>query len=119
MNLSDVRGEDALDAMADLLDPVTKIAADKEFANLYQSKPLLFSVKYALKNHKKEILEILAIMNCEDPDTFNPGFWELPKMVFEVLDDENVRSLFQSQQMKKSNDSSFAVMQNTKETEEM
>ena len=114
MKLSQMRGKEAIDALADLLDPVTEIVADKEFEKIYKSKPLLFSVKYILKHHQDSILTILAIMNGEDPDYFEPKFWQLPKMVMEVLE---VKSLFQSQQMKNLNDNSFAVMQNTKETE--
>ena len=119
MKLSNLRGEDAIDTMADLIEPITEIASDKEFEKLYKSKPLLFSVKHCLKHHKKSVLEILAIMNCEDPDYFEPKFWEIPKMIFDVLDDENVKALFTSQQMKNSNDTSFVAIQNTKETETM
>lgn len=117
MKLSQMRGKEAIDALADLLDPVTEIVADKEFEKIYKSKPLLFSVKYILKHHQDSILTILAIMNGEDPDYFEPKFWQLPKMIMEVLEDEDVKSLFQSQQMKNLNDNSFAVTQNIKETE--
>lgn len=117
MKLSNLRGEDAIDTMADLIEPITEIASDKEFEKLYKSKPLLFSVKHCLKHHKKSVLEILAILNCEDPDYFDPKFWEIPKMIFDVLDDENVKSLFLSQQMSNSSDTSSAVVENSEETE--
>ncbi len=117
MKISNLRGEDAIDTMADLIEPITAIASDKDFEKLYKSKPLVFAVQYCLKHHKKEILEILAIINCEDPDYFDPKFWEIPKMIFDVLDDENVKSLFLSQQMSNLNDISSAVMENSKETE--
>lgn len=119
MKISNLRGEDAIDKMADLIEPITAIASDKDFEKLYKSKPLVFAVQHCLKHHKKEIMEILAIMNCEDPDYFDPKFWEIPKMIFELLEDENVKSLFTSQQMKNSNDTSFVAIQNTKETETM
>lgn len=117
MKISNLRGEDAIDKMADLIEPITAIASDKDFEKLYKSKPLVFSVQHCLKHHKNEILEILAIINCEDPDYFNPKFWEIPKMIFDVLDDENVKSLFLSQQMSDLNDISSAVVENSKETE--
>jgi hypothetical protein len=119
MKISNLRGEDAIDKMADLIEPITIIASDKEFENLYNSKPLIFAVKHCLKNHKHEVLEILAIINCEEPDNFNPKFWELPKMVLEVLADEDVKSLFTFQQMQNSNDTSFAAVELTKEKETM
>lgn len=117
MKISKLQGEDAIDVLAELLEPITEIACDKEFERLYKSKPLVFAAKHCLKHHKKSVLKILALVNCEDPDYFSPKFWELPKMLIDVLSDEDVKSLFISQQMSNLDDTSSVAVDNIKETE--
>lgn len=116
MKLSELQDGDALEVYAELLDPVTKIAADKEFQEIYNSKkPYLFMVKHLLKNHKEETMEILAIANGKKKEEFHANFWEIPKMIKEIWDDANFQNLFQLQQMTNSNDTSSVAMENTKE----
>jgi hypothetical protein len=119
MKISKVEGAEALDVWADLLEPITAIASDKEFEKLYKSKPLVFAVKYVMKNHKSEILEVLALMQGEDVETFRPSFFELPKMIFELLNDKDIQELFQSQQIVTKDDSLSAVTQSGEGPETM
>lgn len=116
MKLSELKDGDALEVYAELLDPVTKIAVDKEFQELYNSnKPYLLIIKHLLKNHKDETMEILAIVNGKKKEEFHANFWEIPKMIKEIWDDANFQNLFQLQQMTNSNDTSSVAMENTKE----
>lgn len=76
-----------------------------------------------MKKKKKEILEILAVMHGENPETFSPSLIELPIMLVnlinEVQNNEELMSLFRSQHQMISNVSFGAVMGNTEETEIM
>lgn len=115
MKLSDIKGEEALDVLADIIDPITDICTDSEFkAMIDAKKPKLLAVKYLLKNHKKDVLTVLAIINQKDVNTFKPNLIELPMMVLDVLNDEEVMKLFQYAEVEKDSDFSTPAMEITK-----
>lgn len=94
MKLSEIKGERALEVLVDLIDPVTLIAADEEIVNTYKSKaPKILLVKKLIENHKKEVLTILAILNDENPETYEPSLIELPKMLLDLVHDEELMNL--------------------------
>ena len=119
MKLSDIKGEKALDVLAELVDPVTLIIADKEIAAIYRSnKPKILLVKKLIHKHKKEVLTILAILNEEDPKKFEPSLIELPIMLLELLNDEELQNLFTSQGQTRESESSGSATENTKAPKE-
>ena len=95
--LSDVKGEDALNLIVDLIDPISEICADKALVTLLRKKDNLNAIKLGIKSHSKSVLKILALVDGKDVDTFEPSVIEIPKMLLEVLNDPEVTSLFQSQ----------------------
>lgn len=97
MRLSEIRGERALDVLADLLEPVTEIMTDKQVSAAYQAGQRIKAVKAAIKNHKKAVIEILAVMDGADPETYEPKVVTLPMRFIELFSDEDFVSLFQSQ----------------------
>ena len=113
MKLSEFRGEAALDAMADLIDPLTEIASDKILVGLLRKKNMVDAIKLGLRNHKKAILAILAILNQQDVETYNPSLAEIPKMLLDLLNDKELLDLFQSQAETTEKTSSSSVMENT------
>ena len=126
MKLSEIKGVDAIDAIADMLDPITAIMADDEIRKLMSMVPRPSTLTIAtkiMKKKKKEILEILAVMHGENPETFSPSLIELPIMLVnlinEVQNNEELMSLFRSQHQMISNVSFGAVTGNTEETEIM
>jgi hypothetical protein len=96
MKLSDIKGDEALDMLADLLEPIVEIATDKEITG-NMGKDNMKAVKVAIKNHKEAITAILAILNKENPKTYKPSLLELPAMLVDVFNDEELIRLFQSQ----------------------
>lgn len=126
MKLSEIKGVDAIDAIADIIDPITAIMADDEIRKMMTVVPRpseLTMAKTILKRKKKEILEILAVMHGENPDTFKPSLIELPIMLLSLINEvqanEELMSLFRSQHQMISNVSFGAVTGNTEETEIM
>lgn len=100
MKLSDYKGEQALDIFVELMEPATTIMADKEVAQLAKSNvPIVKIVKAAIKNHKREVIEILAILDGEDPKEYAKKItvFSLPAKLLEILNDPDVQSLFTSQ----------------------
>ena len=100
MRLSDITGERALDVLADLIDPVAEILGDKEISAALQSgKAPAKAIKLALKNHKRAVLDMMAAIDGEDPETYQPSLFVLPKRLLDLLNDPEVQQLFASQEM--------------------
>ena len=94
MKLSDIKGEQALDILADLIDPVSEIAQDEKVVALIRTGKRLDAVKVLLKDHKKTVMEILAYLNGEGPKTYSPSLLSLPVMVLNILNDPELADLF-------------------------
>lgn len=99
MKLSEIKGERALDVLADLIDPVAEIFGDKEIMTALQSgKAPAKAIKLALKNHKRAVLDMMATIDGEDPETYQPSLFVLPKRLLDLLNDPEVQQLFSSQE---------------------
>ena len=122
MRLSEIKGEDALDVIAEILEPAATILADAEVKAVIDArKPYIIIAKTILSRQKKAILEVLAVLNRKDPKEFKPSLIELPIMLIHLLEDiaenQELMSLFQSQNPMMGSVSSGSVTENTKETE--
>lgn len=95
--LSEIKGEDALDVLANIVEEVAEISGDAQFVLLARTKNKMGMVKQLLKEHKREILNILAYIEGEEPETYEPSLIEIPKMLLEFFNDPDLVSLFQSQ----------------------
>lgn len=99
MKLSEIKGERALEVLADLIEPVAEILGDKEIVAVLQSgKAPAKAIKLALKNHKKAVLAMMAAIDGEDPETYQPSLFVLPKRLLDLLNDPEVQKLFASQE---------------------
>lgn len=96
MKLAEIKGEKALDVLADLMDPVSEIVQDKEVIEQVRGNQRLKAVKTLLKGHKKSVIEIMAYLNEEDPETYQPSILKLPAMILEILNDPDFIELFSS-----------------------
>ena len=98
MRLSDIKNEQALDTLADIMEPAAEILADDEVKIIYKSgQPKLRLAAYIIKNHKKSVIEILARLDGEDPETYSFSLLTLPKKVLELLNDPGITDLFTAQ----------------------
>lgn len=103
MKLSEYKGEQALDMLADVMEPATVIMADKEIARLAKADvPKIKIFREAIKRHKKEVIEILAILDGSDPEEYaeKVNIFTLPKKLLETLNDPDFMSLFTLQGQK-------------------
>lgn len=102
MRLSDFKGEEAIDVLADIIEPLTYILADEEIQKLSTEKnvPTIKYVKPMLKNHKKEVIEVLARLDNKSVEDYKStlSLVTLPMQVLELINDPEVQSLFQSQE---------------------
>lgn len=116
MKITDFKNEEAIDLLADIIEPVTKILGDKQIATAVKNKVNRLTIaKMALKNHKSEVVEILALCNgCEVKD-YTCNIITITKDLLELLNDKELMDFFQSQQQMMANESSMSAMENTME----
>lgn len=67
----DARGDEAIDVLSALIDPVSAIAADEEIGGMMRGETQATVMQLAtaiLKRHKAEVIEIMAIDDGVTPD---------------------------------------------------
>ena len=119
MKLSEIKGEAALDVLADIIEPIAEIAMDAEVREMRQAgKPRLLIVKQIIKAHKEALIQVLAALDMKTVEEYKEtvSLVTLPLQVMEMLNDEQVSELFglQSQTEKTSFGS---AMENTEAQE--
>lgn len=112
--LRDIKGERALEILADIIDPATEIASDEDFVQLYKSGvPRLKLVQYVLREFKTQVITILALLEDQDPKKYEPNLMTVPTKIMEILDDPDMEMLFMPQGQMEI-ESSGSATENTK-----
>ena len=118
MKLTEYQNEDAIDLLADLIDPVTEIIADPEIQRLWYKSTKIKLIQYALKSYKKQVLEILARIDGVPVEEYKCNVFTLPVKILQLLNDEELISFFDSQGLKIGNEYSGSVTESTEAVEE-
>lgn len=121
MRLSDYKGEEALDLIADLMEPISKILEDKNFQKQVEvgsNSGLLKAGKVLLKKHTRECIEILARIDGCPVEEYKPTVFELTKNVMDLLGDPQVQELFIAQGQIKDAASSGSATVSTEDSEQ-
>lgn len=112
--LSEYKDEEALDLLADLLEPAETIFSDKDVQSA-NSKSMWKAVKVAIKKHKKEVMEIMATLDGVPVEDLHINVLSLPIKVMEVISDKDLVNFFVSQSQNMESTSSGSVTENTSE----
>ena len=96
MKLSEYRGEEALNVLADLIEPAGEIMSDKEIGEVFKQNRFK-AIGLAIKNHKKAVMQILATMDGVPVDDYKCNVFSLPVKILEILNDPEMIQLFQYQ----------------------
>ena len=112
MKLSDVKGERTLDVIADIIEPISNIASDKEAMALFEKKKTpkgmnsreFFlkrvgkSVPVLLKDHKDDVIQILSTIEGVTVEEYTAelNMAKLVSDVMELLTDEEFLSFLPS-----------------------
>jgi hypothetical protein len=96
MKLSEIKGEQALDVLADLIEPASEIMTDKMVVAFARGGNSVKAVKCAIKNHKKAVIEILATLDSKDAENYDVNVLTLPAKLLEIFNDPDLMSLFTS-----------------------
>lgn len=95
--ISEINGEDALDVLADIVEPMAEILSDKQVTDGFRSGMMIQAVKAAIKGHKKAVLEVMATLDGEPVETYAPNLVTLPVKIMELLNDPMLQGLFSSE----------------------
>ena len=119
-NLADIKGDAALELVADLIDPVTEIMSDPAVAAAYRGTDdepgsKAKAIKVAIKAHKKAVTTILALMDEEDPKTYQPSAMVIPVRLLQILNDPDMNSLFTLPDQTSEENTSGSASENSKD----
>lgn len=96
MRLLELKNEEALDLLADIIDPISRITSDKLFLETYKSGDKVGAIKILIRAHKKEIIEIMAISEGVPVEEYQFNVLTLPAVLMDILNSEEISSLFPS-----------------------
>lgn len=95
--LSEIKGEEALDVLAEIIEPAAEIFTDEAVKKaLTEGKNKLEAVKVVLKNHKKAVIAVLAAIDGKTVEQMSEEITpaSLPKMLMEQINDPELQKLF-------------------------
>lgn len=117
--LQDIKGLEAMDVLADLLDPVTELVKKPEILKVIDENGLndIESIKTLIKGGKMEVLQILAILDGRPIEEFLETFdiLTLPVMLYQTFNDDALQAVFTSQGQNEAVKSSGLAMESTEE----
>lgn len=118
MKLSDYKGEDALELLADILEPAAEIFGDKELGEMYKGGVTVIQlVAKAIKKHKGAVLAILAAAEGKSADEYDCNVLTLPAKIMELLNDKELKPFFTVLAGQNGGNASGSATENTEETE--
>lgn len=117
-SLAEIKGDKALYLIADLIDPITEIMSDPAVAAAYRGTEKepgskAKAIKVAIKTHIKAVTTILALMDEEDPKTYQPSAMVIPVRLLQMLNDPDLNSLFTLPNQSSEENTSGSVSENS------
>lgn len=113
MKLSEIKGEKAIEVIAEIIEPATEIFSDPKVRLAARGKNVASAVSVALKNHKRAVLQMLAVLDGEDPETYEPTLLSIPKKLIDLFSDPELSALFTSSDQTEETESSGPRSENT------
>jgi hypothetical protein len=111
MKLSNIRGERVFDVIADLIEPVSDIAADEKATKLFKGEKKMgesnkaytlrnmkAGLPYLLRTYKRQLTQIFAVLEGAPFEEYaeKTNLFTLTKSILEMLNDEALMGLFTS-----------------------
>lgn len=99
MKISEYHNEDAIELLADLIEPTANILSDKEIEEAFSNGASTLKIaKMCLKLHKADVLEILAILNGQSVDEYTCNPISILVDLLAILNDKELVDFFVQQQ---------------------
>lgn len=117
--LSDFKDEQALDLLAEIFEPAVNVMSDDEFLKAWDRGKRMEAVKAAIKNHKSDVMKVLAAMEGVPVDEYHCNIFTLPirlgEIIGEIMKEPELMAFFTPQGRKKSETTSGSVTESTEE----
>ena len=95
MKLSEFKDEKAVEVVAKLLVPIGNIATDKEMAEAQRTARHMGEfASFALQKHARDVLDMLAHLNGQDPEDFHCSAATVMRDVMNMFSDPELMALF-------------------------
>ena len=108
--------EEALDLFADLLEPVGAVLSDKDLIeSVKKGDSRIKSAAIAIRNHKPEVIQILALLDGVPVEEYKVNLLELPIKVVRLLNRPEIKELFIGAEPKNVAGSSGSATENTED----
>lgn len=93
---SDIKGEESLDVLAEILVPITAIANDEKVRQGIETN-VAMCASIALKEHREEVIEVLTAIDGRSKEEMleDLDLLTLPTILIEILNEPTIQSLFQ------------------------
>lgn len=95
--LSEIQDDEAMDLLADIMDPLADICSDpkiKEMSEGEKKATKLEVIKYVMKNHKEPLKLIMAKLEGVPVEEYHYNVLTLPLVLLEIFNEPEVAKLF-------------------------
>lgn len=117
--LSEYKDGEALDMMADMLDPLVSLTKNETFMRMINDKNAsrLEIVQVVLRECKQEMMQILATLNGVPVEEYHCSIASIIKDMSAIFADKDFTDFFESQGQKSSDTTFGSVTENTGDAE--
>lgn len=119
--LSEYKDEEALDLLADIIEPASVIFSDDKVKDTFKKakgKSIIPLAKIIIQNHKNEIMDILARLDGTERNEYHCNVLTLPITVMQILQDKELIDFFSFAVENEGKNVSLDVMGNIGVTDE-
>lgn len=112
--------DDKLDRLADAIEAAQVIADDNQWTRNVLAKNYAPAFLHIIRNHKAEVVKILAFIDDADADTYEIDGTSIFRRLMKLYRDDDIKvllDLFMSRVQKDAKGSSGPAMDNTQEAE--
>ena len=117
MKFNELKNEQAIEALADMFDPIVEIASDDAIKSAARSGNKILMVQLRLKAHARAIFELMATSDGVSVDGYECNIITLPIKLMELFSRPEFEVLFQSQGQMEEMTYSGSATENTEVSE--
>ena len=117
MKFDELKNEQAIEALADMFDPIVEIASDEKVKSAARSDNKIVMVKTILKNHARAVFELMAVSEGVPADEYECNMLTLPAKLMELFNRPEFGFLFPSQGQTEEKTYSGSATENTEVNE--
>ena len=117
MKISDFKGENAIEFIGDIIEPVSKIFSDEIVRGFFSKNAdnKYAIVKHICKEYATEAIEVLAAMQGITPEEYEGNPFTIMMQVFEIMNDPDLLSVFTLSEQKTASTSFGSASTNSED----